>query len=146
MLDSELCAEEARARFSHTKAIFEHLERHDALPSFYSPRPQRSTSAITSAIFDAKRAPFDAAAPPPPLPPPSSSSATAAAAVAAPLPPLTNAVAVTPLKRAPPVPPKPSVVSTLLNDDGERNFRRSKLRVLATRARSARRLLSPLAI
>jgi hypothetical protein len=44
--------DEARQRFSHTKAIFEQLTNSEQLPSFYSPRPQRHANAAPpSSIF-----------------------------------------------------------------------------------------------
>lgn len=43
---------DARSRFSHTKALFEQLERcnGDNIPSFYSPRLQRSSNKLSNAF------------------------------------------------------------------------------------------------
>ncbi|KAI6242343.1 PDZ and Sterile alpha motif SAM domain containing protein [Aphelenchoides fujianensis] len=65
--------DDARMRFSHTKAIFEQLERHEQLPSFYSPRPQRhATTAAVAAKIGADFGDVDSPPPPkgpPPVPP-----------------------------------------------------------------------------
>ncbi|KAI6175059.1 hypothetical protein M3Y97_00989900 [Aphelenchoides bicaudatus] len=69
---TEPSADEARQRFSHTKAIFEQLANNEQLPSFYSPRPQRHSNLTQppSAIFMEKREKFDSVPKcPPPVPP-----------------------------------------------------------------------------
>jgi hypothetical protein len=74
MMDStaeDICAaQDARQRFSHTKAIFEQLANSEKLPSFYSPRPQRHQTLGSNAHFMEKKEKFDIAPKcAPPVPP-----------------------------------------------------------------------------